>query len=76
MGNTPKNKPNIDLGNLMQMSVTNFQKKTLNPISLPPSYRSLNLNSTNNSISMNSSQETKPKKKRKKAKPIPEENDK
>ena len=65
VGNTPKNKPNIDLGNLMQMSVTNFQKKTLNPISLPPSYRSLNLNSTNNSISMNSSQETKPKKKKK-----------
>lgn len=76
VGNTPKNKPNIDLGNLMQMSVTNFQKKTLNPISLPPSYRSLNLNSTNNSISMNSSQETKPKKKKKKPKPIPEENDK
>lgn len=76
VGNTPMNKTNIDLGNLMQMSVTNFQKKTLNPISLPPSYRSLNLNSTNNSIRMNSSQEKKPKKKKKKAKPIPEENDK
>ena len=75
VGNTPKNKTNIDLGNLMQMSVTNFQKKTLNPISLPPSYRSLNLNNTNNNSS-NISQEKKHKKKKKKTKPIPEESDK